>query len=269
MSVSLSAGVRSALSSLQNTTSQIDSQSVKLATGYKVNSAIDNPSSFFTAASLNSRASDLNGLLDRIGQGVKTLEAADNGIKSLTKLVENAQGLARQARQSTDVTARADLATQFDAIRTQINELVQDTGYNGVNLLRGDNLQVDFNEDASSKLTLTGTTFDAAGLGIAAPAGSFATNANVDAAIGDLGDALKTLRSQAATFGANLSVVKTRQDFSKATINTLKTGADQLVLADINEEAAALVTLQTRQQLASQTLSFANQSDKNALSLFR
>jgi flagellin len=268
MSISLSAGVRSALSSLQTTTSQIDAQSVKLASGYKVNSAIDNPSSFFTAASLNSRASDLNGLLDRVGQGVKTLEA-DNGIKSLTKLVENAQGLARQARQSTDLTARSDLATQFDAIRTQIDQLVNDTGYNGVNLLKGDNLKVDFNESATSSLTLTGVTFDAAGLGVAAAAGAFATNANVDAAITDLGAGLKKLRSQSATFGANLSVVKTRQDFSKATISTLKTGADQLVLADINEEAAALVTLQTRQQLASQTLSFANQSDKNALSLFR
>ncbi len=268
MSISLSAGVRQALFSLQNTTSLGEAQQLKLATGLKVNSAIDNPASFFTAASLNSRASDFSRLLDDMGQSVKTLEAADNGIKALTKLVETAQGLARQARGSSDATVRSDLATQFGGIRTQINQLITDTGYNGVNLLNGDDLDVVFNEDGSSSITLTGVTYDAAGLGISAAAGSWATNANVDAALDELTDAITTLRSQAATFGSNLAVVKNRQDFSKSLIKTLQTGADSLVLADANEEGAKLVTLQTRQQLASTALSLANQADQSVLRLF-
>ncbi len=94
-------------------------------------------------------------------------------------------------------------------------------------------------------MTLTGVTYDAAGLGISAAAGAWATNANVDAALTELTDAITALRSQAATFGSNLAVVKNRQDFSKSLINTLSTGADNLVLADANEEGAKLVTLQT------------------------
>ncbi len=70
----------------------------RLATGKKVNSALDNPTNFFTSQSLSNRASDLNSLLDSIGQAQKTLEAADKGITSLTKLVESAKSIAKQAR---------------------------------------------------------------------------------------------------------------------------------------------------------------------------
>ncbi len=75
-------------------------QQTRLATGKKVNSALDDPSNFFTASGLNNRANDLSRLLDSINLGVKTLEAADKGIKALTKLVETAQGAARQALQN-------------------------------------------------------------------------------------------------------------------------------------------------------------------------
>ncbi len=267
--ISLSAGVRQALFSLQNATSLGEEQQLKLATGRKVNSAIDNPASFFTAASLNSRAGDFSRLLDDMGQSVKTLEAADNGIKALTKLVETAQGLARQAKGTSDTTVRSDLATQYAGIRTQIDQLITDTGYNGTNLLNGDNLDVAFNETASSKITITGVTFNSAGLGVTAAASAWASNANVDAALTGLDSAITKLRSQAATFGANLAVVKNRQDYSKSLINTLQTGSDALVLADSNEEGAKLVTLQTRQQLASTALSLAGQSDQGVLRLFR
>jgi flagellin-like hook-associated protein FlgL len=269
MSVALSSGVRTALFALQGQTSQIEDQQFKLATGRKVNSAIDNPAAFFVSQGLSARAGDLSRLQDDVGQALKTLEAADNGIKALTKLVESAQGIARQARQSSDATVRADLATQFGGIRTQIDQLITDTGYNGVNLLNGDDLQVVFNESSTSTLTLTGVTFDSAGLTISAAAGSWATNANVDAALTELSDAVTTLRSQAATFGANLAVVKTRQEFTRAAINTLQSGSDQLVLADANEEGAKLVTLQTRQQLSSTALGLATQADQNVLRLFR
>ncbi|MDP1165780.1 flagellin N-terminal helical domain-containing protein, partial [Klebsiella pneumoniae] len=69
----------------------------RLATGKKVNSALDNPTNFFTSQNLNSRANELSSLLDGISNATKTLEAADNGIKGITKLVESAQSTARQA----------------------------------------------------------------------------------------------------------------------------------------------------------------------------
>ena len=98
--VVLSAGVRQNLLSLQSTADLMSLTQNRLATGKKVNSALDNPGNFFTSQSLNNRASDLNALLDSIGQAQKTIEAADQGITSLTKLVESAKSVAKQALQA-------------------------------------------------------------------------------------------------------------------------------------------------------------------------
>jgi flagellin-like hook-associated protein FlgL len=95
--VVLSGAIRSNLLSMQNTAKMLDQTQLRLATGLKVRSAIDSPTSFFTAQGLNNRASDLNNLLDAMGQAVKTLEAADQGIKSIVKLVESMKAVANQA----------------------------------------------------------------------------------------------------------------------------------------------------------------------------
>jgi len=97
--VNLSKAVRSNLLSLQSTASSMAKTQERLATGLKVNSALDNPTNFFTAASLNSRASDMASLLDSMSNGIKTIEAADNGLSSITKTVESMQSTLRQARQ--------------------------------------------------------------------------------------------------------------------------------------------------------------------------
>ncbi len=99
--ITLTAGVRQNLLSLQNTADLMATTQQRLATGKKVNSALDNPSNFFTSQSLNDRASDLNALLDSIGQATQTLGAANNGITSITQLVQSAKSIAQQARQST------------------------------------------------------------------------------------------------------------------------------------------------------------------------
>ena len=97
--VNLSKAVRSNLLSLQSTAAQMAKTQERLATGLKVNSALDNPTNFFTASSLNSRASDMANLLDSMSNGIKTIEAADNGLSSITKTVESMQSALRQARQ--------------------------------------------------------------------------------------------------------------------------------------------------------------------------
>jgi len=265
----LSAGVRSNLLNLQQTSDLITSTQTRLATGKRVNSALDNPTNFFTSQGLSNRAADLGALLDAMSTGINTIQAANNGISAITKLVQSAQSLASQALQTSDTTVRAGLATQFDAIRTQVDQLAGDAGFNGINLLNGDNLTVVLNESGTSSVTVTGVTDTAAGLSVAASAGSWATNANITAAQGDLTAALATLRAQAQSLGSNLSTVQIRQDFTKSMINTLKTGADSLTLADTNEEGANLLALQTRQQLSSTALSFAAQADRNVLRLFQ
>ena len=247
----------------------ITSTQTRLVTGKRINSALDNAINFYTSQTLSGRASDLSALLDAMSTGINTIKAADNGISAITKLVQSAQALASQALQTTDTTQRADLATQFGAIRTQIDQLATDAGFNGTNLLNGDSLTITLNETATSSVTVTGVTDTSAGtLAIAAAAGSWATNANIQAAQTELTAALATLRSQSQTLGSNLSTVQIRQDFTKAMINTLQTGADSLTLVDPNEEGANLLALQTRQQLSSTALSLAVQSDRNVLRLF-
>jgi flagellin len=165
-------------------------------------------------------------------------------------------------------STRSSLASQYDAIRSQIDQLAADSGFNGVNLLNGDSLKVVFNEKNTSSLSISGVTYNSAGLGVSASSNSFQTNSDINTALGNLTSALNSLRSQAASFGSSLSVVQIRQDFTKATINTLQTGADNLTLADTNEEGANLLALQTRQQLSTTALSLAAQASNSVLKLF-
>jgi len=268
----LSAGVRSNLLQLQKTSDLITLTQTRLATGKRVNSALDNPINFFTAQGLGNRANDLSNLLDSMSNAISTIQAADNGISSITKLVQSAQALVSQALQTSDTAVRADLATQFGTLRTQIDQLAGDSGFNGINLLDSDNsddLTVTLNEDGSSSVTITAVDFTVGGdLSVAAANNNWGTTANINAAGDDLTDALTELRSQAQTFGSNLSTVQIRQEFTKAMINTLRVGADNLTLADSNEEGANLLALQTRQQLSTTALSLASQASQAVLRLF-
>ena len=124
----LSAGVRSNLLQLQQTSDLITRTQTRLATGKKVNSALDNPINFFTAQGLSVRANDLNALMDAMSTGIDTIQAANNGITAITKLVQSAQALVSQANQTADTNVRATLASQFDALLPQIDQLANDFG---------------------------------------------------------------------------------------------------------------------------------------------
>ncbi len=268
----LSAGVRSNLLQLQKTAELISNTQTKLATGKRVNSALDNPINYFTAQGLTNRASDLGNLLDSMSSGISTIQAANNGITSITKLVQSAQALASQAMQTTDPTVRSGLAAQFDAIRGQIDQLAGDSSFNGINLLdvnNSANLTVTLNESGSSSVTINAVDFTSTGLALNNSSNNWATTADINLASADLTVGLTRLRSQAQAFGSNLSTVQIRQDFTKAMINTLQSGADGLTLADSNEEGANLLALQTRQQLSTTALSLASQASQAVLRLFQ
>ncbi|MBO9425278.1 MULTISPECIES: flagellin [Stappiaceae] len=163
----LSSAVRDNLLSLKKTAAFQETTQNRLATGLKVNSALDNPNSYFTAQSLNDRAGDLSNLLDNMGQAVQTLRAADDGITSITKLVESAKAIANQALQTSSEYERRQFAIQYNAILEQIEDMAKDSGYKGKNLLAGagNELEVIFNEDSTSNLTVnpvdfTDTTLD-------------------------------------------------------------------------------------------------------------
>ena len=111
--ISLTASMRSNLLSLQNTQSLMDMTQERLSTGKKVNSAIDNPSSYYTAASLNNRASDLSALLDSMGQGIQTIKAADEGIEAITAFAEQAKALANTARDEAIKVTEGSVEIEF------------------------------------------------------------------------------------------------------------------------------------------------------------
>ena len=437
----LSSGVRNNLLTLQQTTAQQSVIQNRLATGRKVNSAIDNPVNYFTSLNLNDRADQLTGLLDGISNGIQTIQAASKGIDSITNLVKSLQSTIKQAQNdaaanrpkiagtadlgagnatfppagskldvalnkkligtaglaqgddpatagdqssvgnvglttatgtdsnaiqikagttvytfnlaagatvrdlvngingsgiatasvgndgkltvtgtgsdpltiaagtattagvfspvTTDtdklfgtgtviagVTAagtssvRSTLVKQFNDLRDQIDGLARDAGFNGINLLGGDLLSITFNEKTGAnknKLDVQGQTTTSANLGIGMAVDGTTTSAgdyniqndnDLNKAADGLTNVLTSLRAISSTLGSQLSVVQTRQDFTKNLVNTLTVGADNLVLADPNEEGAKLLALNTRQQLSQTALSLANQADQGVLRLF-
>jgi len=374
----LSSALRTNLLSLQSTAGLLAQTQERLSTGLRVNSALDNPTSFFTAQGLNNRASDLSALSDSIGLAVDTLQAADDGLKAITTLVENLKSTANSALSTkilatnttstnstaftgtqavstaagidsgdsftiqvgtaaavtiniatstqqisavvasiagvanvtasltsdgqirieatngedltiTDVsgstandlgvsgtttngTNRNSFVSDFNTLRTQIDQLAADASFKGVNLLQADqDLTVIFNESRTSSLTIASRLVDtsSAGLDISEQTNAnFVSDTQIEAAVAELDAAISTLRQQGSTFGNNLAVVENRQDFTTNLINTLEVGAGKLTLADTNQEGANLLALQTRQSLGSTTLSLAAQADQNVLRLF-
>lgn len=372
--ISLTASMRSNLLSLQQTQDLMDMTQERLSTGKKINSAIDNPSSYYTAQSLTNRASDLNALLDSMGQGIQTIQAANEGIEAITDFVQQAKALANTARDNATVkgttssgtyTAASDIQNitvkiegvadqdikvtlektdsleqaatkiamalnkggvkdaedtvidgftatvengqikisnskgivanvsgtisgitfngeignstrttsmkQYNEILDQIDQLAKDSGYKGVNLLQGNSLKVVFNEDRSSSLTINGTFADTSDEGLKISRAEDWTNPDneaIDASISELENAITSLRNMASEFGNNYSIVENRENFTESLINVLEEGSDKLTLADMNEESANMLALQTRQQLAINSLSLASQAAQSVLSLF-
>ncbi|MDA9421889.1 DUF1522 domain-containing protein, partial [Bradyrhizobium sp. CCBAU 53380] len=168
-------------------------------------------------------------------------------------------------------TARANLVNQYNNILNQIDTTAQDSSFNGVNLLNGDQLKLVFDETGKSNLSITGVTYNSKGLGLAALTSGvdFIDNAATNKVLTNLNAASSTLRSEASSLGSNLSVVQVRQDFNKSLINVLQTGSSNLTLADTNTEAANSQALSTRQSIAVSALSLANQSQQSVLQLLR
>jgi flagellin-like hook-associated protein FlgL len=386
--------MRGALYTLQQNQQAVQQSQLRLATGKRVGTALDNPNSYFRAASLSSRASNLQSLLDDMNQASQVLQTTSKGMDSIKSLIQSAQGLvgkASQAGQSNTLTGtlttplksdakvvgdvgmttakkiqlsvaggtavdvvtlgatttvqdiidgintnttlnpngsgtavraalvggnlqitsssgktvdlksddtdtalqkllgtktvegsavavagtafvdstRKSLSTQFDEILKQIDQTIQDSSYNGVNLLQGGDLKVTFNESGTSSVTVKSVNYTANGeLGIANATHSFISNDDVDVASANLKRAIDKISSQAAIFSSNQTVIQNRTSFTNAMINTLNSGADALTMADQNEESANLLALNTQQQLSQTALSLASQANAAITRLF-
>ncbi|MGY6645349.1 MAG: flagellin N-terminal helical domain-containing protein [Salinarimonas sp.] len=391
--ITLSAGVRSNLLSLQGTASMLERTQERLSTGKKVNGPLDDAAAFFTARGLSGRANDLSSIMQGMQNGMKTIEAASKGLSAITKTMENLVGTVRQAlgdpggvsREHTPITigdgdytatnitvngetislgnlnfqadglttdaqraaalanaintnaearaagvsaevnpdnadqiilaneagtvvtfvgdaaapwgaanielaapdtddmsdVRRSLMNNFNDLREELNQLSRDSGYNGNNLLQSDVLEVIFNELTGEQRTsytvnarqADGTAFgnvEANRLGaIEADANMFGSSARLEERLQALQEGIGELRSLSAQMGTAQTIIENRENFTKELVNTLTAGADGLTLADMNEEAANNLALQTRQQLGQSALSLAIQNDQSVLQLLR
>ena len=268
MSITLTSGMRQNLFSLQQTSKLMELTQSRLATGKRVQTALDDPINFFSAENHQQRANDLAFRKDAMGEAIQTIKSGNNGIEAITDLIAAAKATAQSALSTTDVSERADLATQFGELMAQIDDLSEDSGYKGINFLENDSLTVTFNADGTNAIGLSGFNGSSGGLGIAAAQGSWASDTDVQAAITDLDEAKDILRTEAKELSNNLSVITTRQDFSEKMINTLEDGVANLTNADMNEEGANMLMLQTRQALGTTSLSMASQAAQSVLRLF-
>ncbi len=268
--IALTASMRQNVVSLQLTETLVNRTQDRLASGKKVNSALDSPTNFFVAARHTQRANDLLGRKDQMGEAIQTIKAADTGISGIKTLLESAKGLVESARSATTAD-RSALGTQFSQILLKINDLIEDADYKGTNYLENGSLTVLFNEDGTNALTVTGFTANVgvSGLGVVASGVDISAGGTaLDAAASQIQTALTTLTTQASILASNLSIISARQDFTTNLTNVLKEGADKLTLADMNEESANMLALQTRQNLGVTSLSLASQAAQSVLRLF-
>lgn len=173
-------------------------------------------------------------------------------------------------RGGTGADARDGFIVQYNNLLDQIDTLSKDAGFNGINLLAGDTLSLIFNETNTSRLDVAGTLASSSGLGLnKVSAQNFNDGDALNAVLSNVDRVSTQLSTQASRLGSNLAVMQTRQDFTKQMVNTLKVGSDNLVNADLNEEGANLLALNTQQQLSQQALSLATQSSQSVLQLLR
>lgn len=300
----LTATVRSSLLALQDTAFLTTRTQRRLSTGLAVSNAVDDPIKFFAAKTLLDRASDLASRKDAIDQGVNTLQTVTTAGGAIENLVKQMKGVVDSARSGTKAQ-RAEYNRQWLELITQVQNLVNDANYQGLNLLNSSasSLSVRFSDGDSSKIEVIGVDFNtsnlylgsdgtasisvsagvsnttgvvsrfgfsnslsAYSLSIAADLASFNTHAN--SAIAKLDATINNIRSKVQTVASKVSILQVRLEFTSAYVNTLKDGGDKLRLADLNEEGANLLALQTRQQLGIQALSFAGQAEQSILALF-
>ncbi len=282
-SIVLGSATQQNLLALQNINTQLGSTQNALATGLSVSSAVDNAVKFFQAQSLDDRANDLSTRKDSIDQGISSVTTATQGIQNAITILQQMQGLVQSA--GTDTVAQQKAAqVQFDTLAAQLNQLLNDTSYQGLNLVNSStsNLTLQFSQASTSVLKVGGQNLliskSVAGASKASHlatilAGKAFTALSAGTTVftsiyNALNASIGTFQGAAQTLGSNVAFLNTRLSFTEQYITTLQGGANSLTVADVNTESTNLVTLQTRQQLAIQSLSIATQSEQAVLRLF-
>ncbi len=267
----LGAAQRSTIYERQRIADVRQESSNRLATGRRVNEVRDAPADFFRAQALTSRISNLLDTKAEIGRGIDSLAATQVGLNSIEKFSEQLKGLAISA-QSADASEKAEIATQFDRIRNQLDLLVGDASYNGTNLLSdpADSLRVSVSDRGGDRFVINGQASDSASLGVGTATtgfNGFASQADIDSAILAIDSAITDVRSNASRVGSNAAILNIRESFTQDLANTLQTGVDKLVNADLNKEAARSLATSVRDGLAQEGQRITSQAEHQIVDL--
>lgn len=258
-----------ALTSIQSNQALLNRSLKSLSTGRSVTSLSDNATAFSLARGLTERAATLSEVGSGIGQGIGALQAASTGIDAISGVVKQMKGLAVLAQATADPAQQAQLQSQYNNLAGQIDSLAADASYNGVNLIaaRPGSLTIP-GAGSSTSTTITGTAADGASLGVTAASGWSGSPATIQANVDALDQATRTLRTQAADLGGNISALQITASFVQAQGTTAARGADALTTADTNEAAASAQAAKTYRQLGLAALRNADQGQEVLLGLF-
>jgi len=230
--ISLTSSMRSNLFSLTNGSNALSKTHERLATGKAVNSSTDNPINFATAQEHLSRAADLSVIKDSFTNSIMTNNIAQTGYQGVTSILESAQGIASAAQSISDPTQQAGYAATYKALISQAGQMAGEAG---------------IGSSVSSVL----------------PSGTLSNKSS-----SELESSIGAIRSQSAASATTLNGTSIIQDFTSNMINVLKSGADNLTLADMNEEAATALSQQTQQKLGVASLGMSSKASQSVLKLF-
>jgi flagellin-like hook-associated protein FlgL len=265
--------MQSNLLSLDNIQGQINTVQNALTTGKAVNSPTDNALVYFQAQQGYNEASSLNNLKDAMSQGLQVIQTGLQAIGTATTTLQQMQAIAQQALNTTDTTTQTNLQTQYNQLQGQLNQITQNDGnYLGTNLLSGqanNNLVIDFNATNTSSITISAVDTTATAYQPAVASGWSGTPSAIQASETADANAVTAFQGLSTTLGAYSSYITARQNFTSQLSSIFTTGANNITAADMNQESADMLALQTQQNLGISALSLANQANQSVLRLFQ
>jgi flagellin len=273
LSVNTNPGALIALQNLTATSAALQQTQNEVSTGLAVSSPQDNGAIWAIAQNERGTSDSLDSVIQSLQRGQSTIQVATSAGTSISNLLNQLKSTALSASDtSLDVTSLAAYNTQFKSILTQITQIVNNSNFNGVNMIDSAGTTIFALADANGgqitvaaqDLSLGGTNM----VGLTATS-SIGTTALASAMVATLNTTITTVNSALGDLGNGATALQNQLTFVQNLQDTLDTGIGNLVNANLGKESAQLTALQTKQQLGIQALSIANQSSSVLLSLFR
>jgi flagellin len=270
-SVNTNTGAMAALQSLNATNRGLDTVQSRINTGLSVGSTKDDSASFVIAQTLRGEVGGLKAVNSSLSRAKSTVDVAVAGAEQISDLVNQMKTKAIEASDAgVDADSRASIAKDFDALKEQINTIIDSSEFNGTNLLKaagsGSVSALQSTDTTASTLTVSNLDFG----DIVTDLGTtFTDAATAKTMVGNLETAAKTIGTHLSTLGSASRKIDGQLSFTSKLSDVIEAGIGNLVDADLAKESAKLQALQVKQQLGLQALSIANQAPQSVMSLFR